>query len=75
MEIDKRTAIHTKKIGRPTERPLTTALFMLRCLQVGLSLDDLDKIDIGLVNDMFIEMANDHEEWDYKATQEDMDRF
>lgn len=48
---------------------------MLRCLQVGLSLDDLDKIDIGLVNDMFIEMANDHEEWDYKATQEDMDRF
>ena len=75
MENNQRTAVKTKKIGRPTERPLTTALFMLRCLQVGLSLDDLDKIDIGLVNDMFIEMANDHEEWGTLATQEDMDRF
>ena len=54
---------------------MTTPLFLLRCLQVGLNLDDLDKIEIGLVNDMFIEMANDHEEWPQKATQEDMDKF
>ena len=54
---------------------MTTALFMLRCLQVGLSLDDLDKLEIGLVNDMFIEMANDHEQWNTLATQEDMNRF
>ena len=54
---------------------MTTALFMLRCLQVGLSLDDLDKIEIGLVNDMFVEMANDHAEWDEKPTQTDFDNF
>ena len=54
---------------------MTTALFLLRCLQVGLSLDDLDKIDIGLVNDMFVERANDHAKWEYKATQADMDAF
>lgn len=75
MEAYERAEINPKKIGRPTERPLTTPLFLLRCLQVGLNLDDLDKIDIGLVNDMFIEMANDRETWDYKATQEDMDKF
>ena len=54
---------------------MTTALFMLRCLQVGLSLDDLDKIEIGLVNDMFVEMANDHAERDIKPTQADFDKF
>lgn len=54
---------------------MTTALFMLRCLQVGLSIDDLDKLEIGLVNDMFVEMANDHEDWETKATQSDFDKF
>lgn len=75
MATYERTDLNTKKITRPTERPLTTPLFLLRCLQVGLNLDDLDNIDIGLVNDMYIELANDHEKWDQKATQEDMDRF
>lgn len=62
-------------MSRPTERPMTTPLFMLRCLQVGLRLDDLDELEIGLVNDMFVEMANDHVEWAYKATQDDMNAF
>lgn len=62
-------------MSRPTERPMTTPLFMLRCLQVGLRLDDLDELEIGLVNDMFVEMANDHAEWAYKATQDDMNAF
>lgn len=75
MENKHRTNLNTKKINRPTDRPMTTALFMLRCLQVGLSLDDLDKLEIGLVNDMFIEMANDHEQWNTLATQEDMNKF
>jgi hypothetical protein len=54
---------------------MTTALFLLRCLQVGLKLDDLDKIEIGLVYDMFAEMSNDHAEWDIKPTQADFDKF
>ena len=54
---------------------MNTPLFMLRCLQVGLKLDELDDIEIGLVYDMFVEMANDRAEWDYKATQADFDAF
>ena len=38
---------------------MTTALFMLRCLQVGLSIRDLDLLTIGMVNEMFIESRND----------------
>ena len=35
---------------------------MLRCLQIGLSIRELDLLTIGMVNDMFIENMND----DYK---------
>ena len=55
---------------------MTTPLFLLRCVQLGLSIRDLDLLTIGLVNDMFIESKND----DYKgyseiATQSDYDLF
>lgn len=54
---------------------MTTPLFLLRCLQVGLRLEDLDKIEVGIVQDVFVEMANDRAKWDIKATQADFDRF
>ncbi len=38
---------------------MTTALFMLRCTQIGLSIRDLDLLTIGMVNEMFIENRND----------------
>ena len=38
---------------------MTTPLFLLRCVQLGLSIRDLDLLTIGLVNDMFIESRND----------------
>ena len=44
-------------------------------VQIGLKLDDLDYLEYGEVVDMFIEEHNDHEDYDYKATQEDYDRF
>jgi hypothetical protein len=55
---------------------MTTPLFLLRCVQLGISIRDLDLLTIGLVNDMFIESRND----DYKgyseiATQSDYDLF
>lgn len=55
---------------------MTTPLFLLRCVQLGLSIRDLDLLTIGMVNEMFIESRND--EWKgYKevATQEDFDAF
>lgn len=54
---------------------MTTALFLLRCTEVGLSLSDLDDISIGMVNDMFVEKSNDNYEWKEIATQDDFDRF
>lgn len=33
---------------------MTTALFMLRCVQLGISIRDLDLLTIGVVNDMLV---------------------
>lgn len=60
---------------RPTEREMTTPLFLLRCVQLGISMADMELLSIGLINDMYSESRND--EWNYCqiATQEDMDRW
>ena len=54
---------------------MTTPLFMLRCVQLGISIADLDLLTVGLVNDMFTEMSRDKIEWKEEASQADMDRF
>lgn len=64
-----------KKKGRVTDRQYTTALYALRCIQLGLSLADLDQLDYGMVMDVMTEANNDNEKYNYVATQEDMDRF
>lgn len=55
---------------------MTTALLLLRALQLGISIQDLDLLTIGMINDMYAEAMND-KEGDYAqlATQEDFDRF
>lgn len=57
---------------------MTTPLFLLRCVQLGISIRDLDLLTIGMVNDMYVESGNDQEaEKHYKvlAAQSDFDRF
>ena len=63
---------------------MTTPLFLLRCVQIGLSLSeldlltmgDLDFLTIGLVNDMFTEKENDeYDGWHEVAGQADFDAF
>lgn len=54
---------------------MTTPLFMLRCVQLGISIADLDLLTVGLVNDMFMESSRDKIEWKEQASQADMDRF
>lgn len=54
---------------------MNTAIYLLRVVQMGLSLSELDNLDIGMVFDMITENANDHEEYDFLPTQEDFDRF
>lgn len=54
---------------------MTTPLFLLRCVQLGISMVDMELLSIGLINDMYVESRND--EWKYveKATQEDFNLF
>lgn len=54
---------------------MTTPLFLLRALSMGLSLADLDLLTIGMVEDMAIEQANDDYDWPVLATQDDFDSF
>lgn len=54
---------------------MTTPLFLLRCVQIGLSIRDLDLLTIGMVNDMYTESGNDDFKYRELASQEDMDNF
>ena len=54
---------------------MTTPLFLLRCVQIGLSIRDLDLLTIGMVNDMYAESGNDDFKYRELASQEDMDSF
>ena len=54
---------------------MTTALFLLRCVQLGLSMQDLDLLTIGMIDKMYVESRNDDYKYPALATQYDMDRF
>ena len=54
---------------------MTTPLFLLRCVQLGISIRGLDLITVGLVDDMYIEGDNDNEKYAQVATQRDFDLF
>ena len=55
---------------------MSTGLFLLRCVRLGLSMDDLDKLTIGMVYDMLTEALNDERgTYTRAATQEDIDAF
>lgn len=54
---------------------MNTALFLLRCLQVGLCMEDLDRLSIGMVLDIFSEKQNDGLKYKQLATQEDFNKF
>ena len=54
---------------------MTTPLFLLRCVQLGISIRDLDLLTVGLVNDMYIESDNDNENYAQIGTQAMMDAF
>lgn len=54
---------------------MTTALYLLRCAEVGIAIADLDLLTIGVVLDMFTEKGNDNYDYAIVATQDDFDRF
>lgn len=48
---------------------------MLRCAELGLSIEDLDDMTMGMVYDMLIEKGNDQEKYDIKAPAGSMAAF
>ena len=54
---------------------MTTPLFLLRCVQLGIHIGELDLLTIGMVNDMYAESRNDDVHYDEIATQDDFDTF
>lgn len=54
---------------------MTTALFLLRAAQLGISISDLELLTIGMIQDMYVEALNDGADYATVATQEDFDEF
>ena len=54
---------------------MTTPLFLLRAVSLGISVSDLDLLTIGLVLDMCTESANDRVKYQELAQQDDFDKF
>lgn len=48
---------------------------MLRALECGVSIADLDYLELGDLYDILAEHMNDDVKYDRIATQEDMDKF
>ena len=57
------------------DRDMNTPLFLLRAVQLGLSIADLDYLSVGMVFDMLVEKQNDSYEYHVLATQADIDRL
>lgn len=54
---------------------MTTPLFLLRAVQLGVSIQDMDLLTIGLIMDMYTESTNDSVKYPTLATQENFDKF
>lgn len=54
---------------------MTTPLFLLRAAQLGIGINDLDLLSIGLLMDLFTESQNDGYQYPNLATQHDFDKF
>ncbi len=60
---------------------MTTPLFLLRCVEIGISIRDLDLLTIGMVLDIWTEKGNDDVKYESRqgtvrmAQQSDFDKF
>lgn len=54
---------------------MTTALFLLRCVEIGIAISDLELLTICMVLDIWTEKANDSVKYERVAGQREFDRF
>ena len=50
-------------------------MILLRALELGLRMSDLDDFTVGEIFDILTERANDSYDWEYEATEEDIANF
>ena len=58
--------------GGQTTRPMTTSLFQLRALELGIRKQDLRLYTAGQIFGLLTEKGNDKVEWPRLATQDDI---
>ena len=58
-----------------TIRPMTTSLYQLRALELGIRKQDLRFYTCGQIFGLLTERANDKAEWPKKATQDDINKL
>ena len=54
---------------------MTTPLLLLRAVQLGVHISEMELLTIGTLLDMYSEMQRDDEPHAALASQDDMDRF
>jgi len=54
---------------------MTTPLLLLRAVQLGVHISEMDLLTIGEINDMYTEMQRDEEPHEMLTCQDDFDRF
>ena len=54
---------------------MNTPLYLLRAFQLGIHMEDLEKLEFGMVVDMFTESSNDTVKYQEIASQSDFDKF
>ena len=58
-----------------SERDMTAPLSLLRYMEIGISVSDVDLLTVGLVLDIWTERTNDGVKYARIAGQEDFDKF
>lgn len=64
-----------KKRIEPTTREFNTACLILRGVQLGLSLEDTCRLEVGELLDLLTESSNDSYDYPKKGTQADFARL
>lgn len=54
---------------------MTTALFLLICVEIGINISELDLLTIGMVLDIWTEKSNDGAKYSKVAGQVEFGRF
>lgn len=75
MVYEREEGCRIKKPGTRTTREINSMVYLLRCKQLGLTLDELDCLSCGMVWDMLTEQSNDGYEYPRLAEQKQFNEF